>query len=180
MGNGWVIGEWLLRISELDFCGRLKNHFENSELDKLNIAIWENNLDYDLNLLTPITTKSYDYIIFKLGENVNDNDRNRYKEDFRNMINHFKQSDSKIIIVSTVWNEYEFDIYGNPFVVESVKDRVMKEVAEEDDYIFVDISEMRNNSENYAWNEYINQGIASHPNDYGMLFIANKIIEKIE
>jgi hypothetical protein len=39
---------------------------------------------------------------------------------------------------------------------------------------------MRNNSENYAWNEYINQGIASHPNDYGMLFIANKIIEKIE
>lgn len=180
-GGEWL-GNWGMAAShpELDFCGRLKNHFENSELDKLNIAIWENNLDYDLNLLTPITTKSYDYIIFKLGENVNDNDRNRYKEDFRNMINHFKQSDSKIIIVSTVWNEYEFDIYGNPFVVESVKDRVMKEVAEEDDYIFVDISEMRNNSENYAWNEYINQGIASHPNDYGMLFIANKIIEKIE
>ena len=180
-GGEWL-GNWGMAAShpELDFCGRLKNHFENSELDKINIAIWENNLDYDLNLLTPITTKSYDYIIFKLGENVNDNDRNRYKEDFRNMINHFKQSDSKIIIVSTVWNEYEFDIYGNPFVVESVKDRVMKEVAEEDDYIFVDISEMRNNSENYAWNEYINQGIASHPNDYGMLFIANKIIEKIE
>lgn len=180
-GGEWL-GNWGMAAShpELDFCGRLKNHFENSELDKLNIAIWENNLDYDLNLLTPITTKSYDYIIFKLGENVNDNDRNRFKEDFRNMINHYKQSKSKIIIVSTVWNEYEFDIYGNPFVVESVKDRVMKEVAEEDDYIFVDISEMRNNSENYAWNEYINQGIASHPNDYGMLFIANKIIEKIE
>ena len=180
-GGEWL-GNWGMAASypELDFCGRLKNHFENSELDKLNIAVWENNLDYDLNQITPIITKSYDYIVFKLGENVSDNNRNRFKEDFRNMINHYKQSKSKIIIVSTVWNEYEFDLNGNPFVVESLKDKAMKEVAEEEDYVFVDISEMRNVSDYYAWNEYIDQAIASHPNDNGMLFIANKIIEKIE
>ncbi|WP_445718930.1 SGNH/GDSL hydrolase family protein [Flavobacterium sp.] len=180
-GGEWL-GNWGMAAShpELDFCGRLKNHFENSELDKLNIAVWENNLDYDLNLLTPITTKSYDYIIFKLGENVSDNNRSRYKEDFRNIISHYKQSKSKIIIVSTVWNEYEFDLYGNPFLTESIKDRVMSEVAEEEDCIFVDISEMKNVSDYYAWNEYVNQAIASHPNDNGMLFIANKIIDKME
>jgi hypothetical protein len=39
---------------------------------------------------------------------------------------------------------------------------------------------MKNVSDYYAWNEYVNQAIASHPNDNGMLFIANKIIDKME
>jgi hypothetical protein len=175
-GGEWT-SNWGMAASspDKDFCGLLNQTFE---VDRKNIAIWENNFNCDEIHYKFVTTTNYDYIIFKIGENVSD--IQNFKSELKKITDFYKNYTNKIILVSTIWKQYEFDSSGVPHEVTSDKDRIIREVANENDFIFVDISDMKNNNSFYAWDEYQDSAIGSHPNDLGMEFIANKIIQEIQ
>lgn len=176
---GWLNNCGMAASSiDKDFCSLiLKEIPKNSTLERKNIAYWEQNLNYNLNEMFSPNTNYYDYVVIKIGENVSDNNP-LFKESLQNLTNRFNSS--KIILVTTVWRQYELDVNENYYEVDSYKDRIIKEVAEENNYIFCDISEIKNNSNYFAWGDYENSGVGSHPNDSGMEFIANKIIQEIQ
>lgn len=157
-----------------DFCGILSKDYN---LDRKNIAIWENDFNCDEEHYKIILDKHYDYIIIKIGENVSD--INNFKIELQKLTDFYKNYGNKIVLVTTVWKQYSFDNQGNPFEVPSDKDRIIREVANENNYTLVDIYEMTNHTNYYAWDAYQNSAIASHPNDLGMEYIATKIKEKL-
>jgi len=168
-------GNWGMAASapDKDFCSLISKN-----LDRKNIAVWENNFNCSVEHYYFVTSKHYDYIIFKIGENVSD--VSNFKDALIDLTEYYSNYTNKIILVTTVWSEYVFDENNTPYEVPSQKDRIIKEVAFEKGYILVDISEMKNNNSMFAWDEYPNNGaIGSHPNDKGMEFIANKIKEKL-
>lgn len=174
-GGEWT-GNWGMAASSpnKDFCGILSKYYE---LESKNIAIWENDFNCSEEHYKFVTSKKYDFIIIKIGENVSN--LVDFKQELTKLTDFYSNYTNKIILVTTVWKQYDFDTNGNPFEVPSVKDKIITEVALENNIILVNISKMKDDSNYYAWNEYQNNSIASHPNDLGMEFIANSILEKI-
>jgi hypothetical protein len=177
-GGEWV-GNWGMAATapEKDFCSLLEKGMNAERLDRKNIAIWENNFYCSEEHYSITTSLQYDYIIIKIGENVSD--LTHFKTELQKLVDYYEQYGDKIVLVSTVWSQYEFDTNGNPHEVPSDKDRIIKEVALENNHIFVDISEMKVDASNYAWGEYSDNAINSHPNNQGMKFISDKILIKL-
>jgi len=176
-GGEWK-GNWGMASTskENDFCSLVEKSFD-AKLDRKNIAVWENNFNCEIEHYYLVTSIKYDYIILKIGENVSD--LVNFKIELQKLTDYYSNYTNNIVLVTTVWSQYDFDELGNPFEVPSDKDRIISEVALENDFILVDISQMKQESSNYALGEYDDDAIGSHPNDNGMKFIADKIIEKI-
>lgn len=104
----------------------------------------------------------YDYIIIKLGENVDVNNPMPYKSRLVNMINYFKSHNTRVIILGTVWY--------NPII-----DTVNQSVCESNGYKYVSLSGMQNNYY-YALDDFTDISVGSHPNDAGMEFIAQRAL----
>lgn len=174
-GGEWE-GNWGMAATapHKDFCGILSKDYN---LDRKNIAIWENNFKCEESYYKIVTSKHYDYIVIKIGENVGD--IINFKAELQKLTDYYKDLGTHLILVTTVWKQYDFDVNGHPFEVPSDRDRIIKEVANEDGFILVDISAMTNFPNFYAWGEYSDSAIASHPNDLGMEYIANKIKQKL-
>ncbi len=174
-------GNWGMAASspDKDFCNLVKKSTNAEILDRKSMYFWEANNDYNFQEIIPPTTNYYDYIIIKVGENVGNSRREGFKQRLRDLCEYCENFSSKIIIVSTVWAEYVQDENGI-YTQEHQKDLMMKELCEERNYIFVDVSQMINQNQYFAWEEYQDSGIGCHPNDLGMEFIANKIIQEIQ
>jgi hypothetical protein len=177
-GGEWL-GNWGMAASapEKDFCSLLEKGMDAELLDRKNIAIWENNFNCSEEHYSITTSLQYDYIIVKIGENVSD--LINFKVELQKLIDYYEQYGNKIVLVTTVWGQYEFDVDGNPYGVPSEKDKAIKEVALENSHIFVDISEIQNDPIYYALGQFNDAGVAAHPSDLGMEFIANKILSKL-
>ena len=177
-------GDWGMAATsaEKDFCGVIKSSLElegfKIDLDKKNIAVWERDFSCEINILMPPITKHYDYIIIKLGENVPDNSET-FEIEFEKLTRFYSNFGRKIILVTTVWRQYSFTEDGIPYEVPPMKDIIIRRVSINNDYDIADISDIKENQNYFAWYEYENTGIGSHPNDLGMEFIANKILQKI-
>ena len=150
-----------------DFCSQLRYlllaDYKNVNLDRTQLAWWESNFSYDYTWQIDLT-KSYDYIVIELGENVSN--YSQYKNALNKLIADFKTTNSKIILVSNAWHK--------PGV-----DNIELEICQENNYHFCDISAMHSDSNYYA-TEYENQEVAAHPNDEGMMFMANCIYSTIK
>ena len=81
--------------------------------------------------------------------------------------------------IKTIWKDYKFNEDNIPQETESKRDKIIRELALENNLILVDLSEMKENPKNYAWGEYGDGAIASHPSDKGMKFIADRILENL-
>jgi alpha-galactosidase len=145
-----------------DFCSQLRYlllaDYKNVNLDRTQLAWWESNFSYDYTWQIDLT-KSYDYIVIELGENVSN--YSQYKNALNKLIADFKTTNSKIILVSNAWHKPEVD-------------NIEFEICQENNYQFCDISAMYSDSNYYA-TEYENQEVAAHPNNEGMMFMANSI-----
>ena len=150
-----------------DFCSQLRllllANYKNVILDRTQLAWWESNFNYDYSWKIDLT-KNYDYIIIELGENVSN--CTDYKNALNKLINDFKTVNSEIVIVSNAWHKPNVD-------------SLEIEVCQESGYKYCDISLMHLDEKYYA-KEYQNQEIAAHPNDNGMLFMANCIYSSIK
>ena len=85
------------------------------------------------------------------------------------MINYITKNDIgvRVCITSRFWPNKKID-------------DAMKKIAEEEGWIFADLSTLANDNENKALNQFTDKGVANHPSDMGMQRIKDKIWEQIK
>ena len=105
-----------------------------------------------------------DFIIFRLGENVKRADRPYFCEAAKNLIDHVNSKRGKVLITTCFWRN-------------EVLDEALKGLADANGYALADIGCKEDRL--MALGLFEHSGVAAHPGDEGMEFIANKIFEKI-
>lgn len=124
-----------------------------------------------------------DCVVIQLGENVTDagNENSTYEKDYKKLIEHIKKEapNAKIVTIGDFW-------------ADATKDAVKSKVADQENVAYVDLSEIQGDPDYEAGMgtmvegddgqkhkiEY--SGVATHPGDKGMKYIANKVVEAIE
>ena len=153
-----------------------------------NYSVWETNA-HDRAQTYPVMDKymtkggELDVVVLKLGENVSDAsaDGSTYESDYAELIWHIKEEapNAQIITVGDFW-------------ADDTKDAVKKSAADEAGVAYVDHAEIQDDQNYEAGmgmvvegddgkeHEIEHSGVAKHPGDTGMKWIAKKIVEKIE
>lgn len=112
-----------------------------------------------------------DLIIVRLGENVEEGDvfSRNLELQFRNLLDRlatYSGQPAKIICTTSVWNRPQTD-------------KIIRKVTVEKGHTLVDLSDMVPQSRFFAYNDYSDPGVASHPNDVGMQRIADMIWQQV-
>lgn len=108
---GWY-GDWGMAASAPDkdfksvYTQKLEKYLSKRKVfvSSKNISAWENDFNYNLNEYVDISNKVYDILIVRLGENVGTQSYqlSNYGYALKQMINHFKTSDTKVIITGNI------------------------------------------------------------------------------
>lgn len=146
-----------------------------------NFAIWENQATdraETLNALDDYLNEDLNLITVQLGENASD--LSTFLGDYEYLLNHIKTycPKAQIIVIGDFWE------YGE-------RDKMKRQAAEQCDVQYVDLSEIRNEEfmaelgtsiygDDGQWHKIEHEGVAKHPSDKGMEYIAGKIIEEIK
>lgn len=161
---GWNHNHGMAATSEdTDFYGVIRNTVPHNHIERFNLWAWEGSWDY---ISIGRKTQPCDILIVKVGENVADIPN--FKRELNNLVNFYKDNNTKVIIVSTA-------IGG----LLHPTDAMMEEFCGERGYTFVDLRAMQQDVTNFAWDEWEDGAIGCHPSDKGMQFIADEIIEKL-
>ncbi len=141
-----------------------------------NIATFERQYaTHDVNaMLKKYKEFGADLVIVAIGENVPPLKTDEAATQFGNNLTKLllglrKDNDPTIVVRSCFW-------------ANEAKDKVLKQVCEDVDGIFVDIGQLSEDESNYARSEreYSHAGVAAHPGDRGMKAIAGAILEAIK
>jgi hypothetical protein len=130
--------------------------------------------NYDFNFAQEIygeLFKTSDLVVLRLGENNKDWEipGSQYKAIMTRFINMAKQHpNARVVITSVFWQGYPNT------------NKILKELADENGYDWVDLIELGKDSSNYAYGLFENEAVAYHPGDKGMKAIADAIYEKIK
>lgn len=143
----------------------LSNHYNNVDIKSKNIAVWENDFNFNLNQFVDISAQFYDILIIRLGENVSNT--LEYYTALNNMINTFKTQNTKVIITGVIW------AWDN-----NNKELIHEQVALDNGYSYISYEAFRNNPANYSWGLFSNSSVAAHPSDLGMENIAQTLYNK--
>ena len=178
-------GNWGMAASskEKDYAHILANKISkdnNVNLAITNYALWEVN-SHDrsefLDLLKPILEYKYDYIIIQLGENIT-KDTKTLVSDFSSLVNYISNNNkkSKIVVIGNFWKNKKIDKIkidiSNRYKLSYVD---LKEIQNKKYQAGIGYKVCDNNSEHFVEHD----GVAKHPNDLAMQYIADKIYEKI-
>lgn len=162
---GWN-GNWGMAASapEFDFVHLLTADFKEKNkaciVTAKNIAAFEVNYTvYNLAAeLKQIKDLKPDLLIIRIGENVQQEgiDSVAFEQKYASLIDYFKADnpDLKVLAAGSFW--------GNPTV-----DRIVSRHS-----AFLTLKTLGLDMSNYAWGQYENIGVASHPSDKGMAAIA--------
>ena len=111
-----------------------------------------------------------DLIIVRLGENVDDGQvlNRNFELYYRQLLDLLASYNQPVRIVSTtsVWYKPNFDA-------------VVRKVTPEKGHTLIDLGSMVGQAKCFA-SQYANAGVAAHPNDVGMRYIADMIWQKIQ
>lgn len=147
-----------------------------------NFATWETqskDRDETFMLIDSYLDDKIDLVTIQLGENASD--LTTFKEDYISLINYIKENAPKaqLIIVGDFWEN------GN-------RDSMKETVASECDVTYVSLAEIKNNTDyqcgigaivyDSEGNEHTveHEGVAVHPSNKGMEYIANAILNEIQ
>ena len=151
-----------------------------------NYSVWETN-SHDRAQTYPIMDKyitkgdALDVVVLQLGENVPDDAyASTYKSDYAELIQHINEEapNARIITVGDFWSD-------------ETKDAVKKSAAEKAGVTYVDLAEIQDDPDYQAGmgtmvegddgekHEIKHAGVAKHPGDAGMKWIAEKIVEAV-
>lgn len=174
------LGDWGMAASseETDYVHLVVKGLEK-KYGKVNFctaccADWEREYYNDEKIETYNKARDFnaDVIVIRLGENVykpiaDDKDEKPLYPKLNNFIKYFNKSGkAKIIITGLFW---QFEIIEN----------ILEKIALDNGYIFVRLNDISLKNENKAIGQFKHEGVCLHPNDSGMSFIANRILEKI-
>ena len=105
-----------------------------------------------------------DIVVFRLGENVLEQDVPYFKDALRKFIDYICPKTGKVVFTTCFWKH-------------AARDTAIREIAAERGDVCVDIGCTEDRM--MALGQFEHQGVAAHPSDYGMENIAKKIFEKI-
>ena len=176
-------GNWGMAASaaEKDFVHLVTNALATSkgrapEIMVENIATFERQYaTHDVNAMLEKYKKfGADLVIVAIGENVpppkTDEAAAQFGDSLRRLLKGLKASGNPTIVVRSC------------FWANEPKDKVLKQVCEDVDGVFVDIGHLGKDESNYARSEreYSHKGVAAHPGDKGMKAIADAILKAIK
>lgn len=160
----------------------LENRFGSINSQPVSFVQWElldTNRPETLVLLDPYLNEDIDLITIQLGENIKKTDE--LENDYNYMIDYIenKAPNAQILLIGTFWQKENME-------------EIKMNCCETNGICYVNLSELWGRKEYLCGlntlvydgegNEHIvtNSGVAIHPNDKAMKYIADKIIEKIE
>ena len=168
---------------ENDYFHLVKSNLENKEKEvnayAMNYIDWElqsNDRAETYTLINKYLSPKIDLITIQLGENVND--MSTFEFDLENLINYIKKIafDAKIIVVDDFWKNDD-------------RTKIKQDVCNKNNIAFVSLDEIKDNL-NYqcGMNSIVyddlgnphqvnHTGVAKHPNDAAMKYIADRIID---
>lgn len=160
----------------------LEDKYTNVNSECYGFATWET-LHTDraetLTMIEPYLNENIDLITIQLGENARE--LNTFESDFEYLITYIAQKspNAKIIVVGDVWEH-------------NGRDAMKKEAADKCGATFIDMSEIKENSIYQCGMKTVvydsdgnphtvkHEGVAKHPGDSGMQYIADAIISTLE
>ena len=104
-----------------------------------------------------------DFIIFRLGENVDVKDEPYFRQATLDLLDYLSRGKNKIILTSCFWP--------------SGRDKILFDISKEFGYQYAVIT---GNDSDKALNEFKNESVRLHPGDKGMKMIANKIYDVLK
>ena len=172
---GWS-GNWGMAASapEKDYVHILMEKIKKKHPDAVfcvfQISSWEANYknpQVSFNNLLDIDSFVPDITVLRIIENCphGDFDGEIFKEEYSKLINKISKG-SKTVITDGFWRH--------------PGDSIIKEVADENGYSFVQLGDLGDQAEMRAVGLFRHGGVAAHPGDKGMAAIADRIFEKVE
>jgi hypothetical protein len=180
-------GPWGMAASSIDkdYIHRvqagLMQKYDVVNLDIVPVQSWETSTarSKQLKKFDEKLANTYDLVIIQLGENVSDT--STFKKDFNRLVDYVKtaQPDAKIVVIGDFWYR-------------SGRDSAKKDVAAKQGCEYVDLSEIRGVKKylpekgtkilgyDGKYHTITKASVLKHPNDLGMEYIANKILEKLQ
>lgn len=169
---GWK-GDWGMAASaqEFDFVHQLESKIQSvhpeTKVVGLNLSAFERDyVNFPLSELDPL--RDADVLVFKLSENVDP--ALITKQDFKG---HYVR-----ILESLSTQKQVRIVLTDGFWPSPVND-VVREIAKERNYPFVQLHDLFQDSTMTAKGLFEHQGVANHPSDKGMSAIADRIWEKL-
>ncbi len=151
---------------------KLEEIYDTVSIGIAQIADWERNFYNDtvLEKYNAVLEFNADVVIIRVGENVYHTDEELEKYDFNTnfgkMAAYFFGNAERKVVTGLFWARDSIE-------------RMIKKIAEDNDYIFVSIKHIGEQDKCKALNEYAHSGVACHPNDFGMKKISDEIISKL-
>ena len=151
-----------------------------------NCSVWEHNPN-DREESYPVIDKYFpkenlDCLVLQFGENVADADdsNSTFESDYKTLIDHIKEElpKTQIITIGTFWED-------------EIREKVKKKVADEEGVDYVDLSEIADKpyyeagigtkveGDDGKIHEIEHSGVAIHPGDRGMNWIAKALSQEI-
>lgn len=159
----------------------LKEKYSDMDSDICSFSIWETlytDRAETLEILDYYLDDSLNLITIQLGENAQNLDT--FESDFEYLINHIKEAapSAEVLVIGDVWENEN-------------RDELKKQAAENCGVKYISLNEIKENKEYQCGLGTVvygddgephtveHAGVAAHPSDKGMKYIADKIIENI-
>lgn len=176
-GIGWP-GDWGMAASapEKDFvhrlCAMLSETYGDVSLCIAQLASWERGYEEGRALLDRMYDTARDFaadlVVVRIGENMPRGSAPACKPYFDDMIKYFCTNPNVRVVISD-------DFWHN-----DARDEMIREIAEENGYVFCQISDLEQDPRTMALGEYEHRGVSLHPSDYGMEQIACRLFETVK
>ncbi len=175
---GWY-GDWGMAASseEKDYVHRvaagLRKEYGAVDYCIAQMADWERDYLRTTEILEQYYCAARDFgadiVVIRIGENVDRelNMKISWKPYYDQMIRFFAgESVKKVVVTDDFWRSDAID-------------DIIREVAEENHYIFCQLSDLELDESTMAKGLFEHGGVAAHPGDYGMECIAERILKCI-
>ena len=134
-----------------------------------NLSEWERSCD--MSLLQSKYKSAFDYhadiVVIRLGENARLSEEiEQFEESYAHLAGNLAAKGRVVICTDLFWENTVFD-------------RFVRKLAEENNYGFVEIHDLGNDEAMKAVGRFENVGVAVHPGDRGMEQIARRLFESI-
>jgi hypothetical protein len=174
-GIGWD-ADWGMAASDIDhdYVHLLQSRLTADGKDVLTMvrsaSLWERNHAEENHLDDYLKEHEFaaDVILFRIGENVlKTADMEVFAARLREFLTYINPKKAPIVFTSTVWDSQP-------------RNAVIRELAEEWGMPFIDLTEIGRRDDLMAIGLFEHKGVAMHPGDAGMRYIADAVYPEIK